>query len=259
MSRARNGRLASGLVAALIAGSGCESQPASTSDAGAAAVQQDAAAPVAVNAPATALEPVAAPSLSERATSAWAQLNAPDVTPQSWEQAQSELIALGPESVPVLVQALKNGNPLQREMAVGILMQLGPDVAGVDEPLLEALADASPFVRANAATALSTRPGFEERVIPVLTELLAGDDPQLRQMAAMNLNNFGSEAAACVPELTQALTDAPPEVILPIVELLGRIGPAAEAARPQLQQIAFEQTGDTREAATAALQRITGE
>ena len=259
MNRATECVLCLCLAAAASVGiSGCESQSQSPRAA-------SAGAPVAIlpppagNPPALEQATGPAPVISERAAAVWAQLNSADITPESWEQAQAEQIGLGAESVPVLVQALESGDVMQRELAVSLLMQLGPDVPGVDEPLIRALDDASPFVRANAATALSTRPGHEERVIPVLTELLSCDDPQLRQMAATNLNNFGTEAAACVPQLSRALIDAPPEVLLPIVELLGRIGPPAEAARPQLQQIAFEQEGDAREAATAALQRITGE
>lgn len=238
---------------------GCGSHEATSSDPPAAMVTPPDASGSVEASPVAAGEPQSVSELSGPAALAWKRLNAPDVTPQEWEQAQSELIGLGAESVPVLVQALETGDPMQRELAVTLLIQLGPDVPGIDEPLLNALVDESPFVRANAATALSTRPGHEERVIPVLTELLSSDDLQLRQMAAANLNSFGPEAAACVPQLSQALVNAPPEAILPIVELLGRIGPAAEAARPQLQQIAFEQQGDTRAAATAALERIAGE
>jgi HEAT repeat protein len=242
----------------LVLAGGCESREPAVPVAVTESVEP-AGPPAASHSPAATPDPTAAPPPTGRAAEAWGRLNSPDVTPQEWEHAQTELIELGAESVPVLVQALEAGDPMQREMAVTLLMQLGPDVPGVDAPVLRALEDSSPFVRANAATALSTRPGHEERVIPVLTELLSSDDPQLRQMAAMNLSNFGPEAAACVPQLSAALSEAPPEGLLPIVELLGRIGPAAEAARPQLQQIAFEQEGDAREAASAALQRISGE
>jgi HEAT repeat protein len=243
----------------MVASGGCESREAALPVVATENVEPTIAPQSAEALPAVTPLPAAGSPLTGRAAEAWARLNSPDVRPREWELAQTELINLGAESVPVLVQALRSGDPMQREMAVSVLILLGPDIAGTDEPLLDALEDKSPFVRANAATALSTRPGYEERVIPVLTDLLGSDDPQLRQMAAMNLNNFGPEAAACVPQLSAALSEAPPEGLLPIVELLGRIGPAAEAARPQLQQIAFEQEGDAREAATAALQRISGE
>ena len=87
--------------------------------------------------------------------------------------------------------------------------------------------------------------------------LLASDDPQLRQMAVTNLSNFGAEAAPFVPQLADVLDDGASDVVVPVVELLGRIGPAAEAAVPRLQQIAFEEEGEARTAATAALGQIT--
>lgn len=252
------GRWAWWLIASLaVAGCGTAETPAPVAQTTPTAEPSPAIAPAmpaeANPPPATAAAP--APAVNTRATAAWERFNHPG-SPEEWEQAQQELIDLGADAAPVLVQALQSGFAPEREMAAGLLMQLGPDVPGVTKPLLAALSDESPFVRANAATALCFRPGHEDQVVPVLAALLASDDPHLRELAAMNLSNFGPEAAGSVPHLTQALERAPPDALRPIVELLGRIGPAAEPARPKLQQIAFEQEGDTREAATAALELI---
>jgi HEAT repeat protein len=191
------------------------------------------------------------------ADQAFAALTAATVTPEEWDAAHNRLVAQGPAAVKVLAGALAAADPLRREMAAALLAGLGPDAAKAAGALTRALNDESPFVRANAATALCCVPGHEADVIPVLTRLLASDDPQLRQMAATNLANFGPEAAPFVPQLAHVLDDGASDVVVPVVELLGRIGPAAESAVPRLQQIVFEQDGEARTAATAALEQIT--
>jgi HEAT repeat protein len=204
--------------------------------------------------------PVVVAAPDERRTQAeqaLAALTSPTVTPEEWDTAHNRLVELGPAAVRVLAEALGSAEPLRREVAATVLAGLGPGASGAEQALLAALNDESPFVQANAATALCAIPGHEQHVIPVLTKLLTSDDPQLRQLAATNLGNFGSEAAPFVPQLADALDGGTTDVVLPVVELLGRIGPAAEAAVPKLQQIAFEQEGAARTAATAALEQIS--
>lgn len=216
----------------------------------------ETAAPVPEPMPRTtpAATPVA--EVSPHAFAAWKKLTTPGITPAEWDEAHQELIDAGAAGVPVLNEALQSRDPMQREIAVGILMLMDHAVTEVERPLLTALADDSAWVRANAATALCTRPGHEDQVIPVLAALLTSDDPQLRQLAATNLSNFGPEAGPHVAILATALDSAAPDVLLPIVELLGRIGPDAAPARSRLQQIAFETESEAATAAHAALERI---
>jgi HEAT repeat protein len=173
----------------------------------------------------------------------FATLTSPSVTPEEWEVSQARLTELGAASARVLAKELRSENALRREMAAAVLAGLGLEAAAAESALLAALRDESPFVRANAATALSA--------------LLSSDDPQLRQMATTNLGNFGPEAAPFVPQLSAVLDAGAEDVVVPVVELLGRIGPAAEEAAPRLRQIAFEQQGVAKSAATAALEQIT--
>jgi HEAT repeat protein len=187
----------------------------------------------------------------------FATLTSPSVTPEEWEVSQARLTELGAASARVLAKELRSENALRREMAAAVLAGLGLEAAAAESALLAALRDESPFVRANAATALCVLPGHEPEVIPVLAALLSSDDPQLRQMATTNLGNFGPEAAPFVPQLSAVLDAGAEDVVVPVVELLGRIGPAAEEAAPRLRQIAFEQQGVAKSAATAALEQIT--
>ena len=184
-------------------------------------------------------------------------LASPDSSPGDWEQAQSRLMELGAAAVPTLTRELTSTEVSRREVAASGLAMLGPDSAAAAPALQAALQDESVHVRANAATALCAIPEQEAIVIPALVELLVSDDPQVRQMTAVNLSSFGTEAAPYVQELTAALERAPDDVLVPVVELLGRIGRRAESAAPQLQQIAFEQSGDAKQAAQAALEQIS--
>ncbi len=195
----------------------------------------------------------------EQAAAHFDTLTSTNVTPDQWTKAQEALVELGSDAVPVLTEHFASADPYVREMAVTILAMIGPRSADAEDALLTALNDDSIHVRANAATALCLIPGRETEVIPVLTDLLGHDDPQLRQMAATNLGNFGPEAAPFVAQLAAVLETGPADVVVPVAEILGRIGPDARAAAPRLQQIAFEDDGEARQAATAALQRIIPE
>jgi HEAT repeat protein len=197
----------------------------------------------------------AKPQAATEADSLFAKLTSPE-NPEEWEQAQSRLMELGKAAVPTLKRELRSADAFRREVAASAFAMLGSAAAGAEAELRAALDDDSIHVRANAATALCAIPEQAEVVIPALTKLLVSDDPQVRQMSAVNLSSFGEEAAPHVPQLTAVLKSAPADVLVPVVELLGRIGPEAESAAPQLQQIAFEQEGDAKQAATAALERI---
>jgi hypothetical protein len=199
--------------------------------------------------------PVAA--TSSEADALFATLASQDSAPDDWEQAQARLLELGEASVPTLARELGSADDFRREVAASGLAMLGPVAAPATAALRKALADGSVHVRANAATALCAIPEQADVVIPVLTALLLSDDPQVRQMSAVNLSSFGEEAAPYVPQLAAALETAPDDVLVQVVELLGRIGPEAESATPRLQQIVFEQEGEAKQAASAALERIS--
>jgi HEAT repeat protein len=206
---------------------------------------------------AKSIEPVASakPPSNPEADALFATLTSPE-TPEEWEQAHVRLVELGEAALPTLTRELTSDDAFRRETAASALAMLGSVASGAQGELRAALADESIHVRANAATALCAIPEQADVVIPVLTQLVVSEDEQVRQMSAVNLSNFGEEAAPHVPKLAEVLKVAPSDVLVPVVELLGRIGPDAESAAPQLQQIVFEQEGEAKQAATAALERI---
>lgn len=194
---------------------------------------------------------------SPEADALFVVLTTSDTSPEDWEKSQARLSELGEAAVPTLVRELASEDTFHREAAASALAMLGPAAADATAELRTALTDKSVHVRANAATALCAVPEQAGVVIPVLADLLLSDDPQVRQMSAVNLSSFGEEAAPYVPQLVGLLKSAPDDVVVSVVELLGRIGPEAEAAAPQLRQIAFEQEGDAKSAAQAALEKIS--
>jgi HEAT repeat protein len=197
----------------------------------------------------------AKPPANPEVDALFATLTSPE-SAEEWEQAHSRLVELGDAALPTLTRELKSDDAFRREVAASALAVLGPAAAGAQSELRAALEDDSLHVRANVATALCAIPDQADVVFPVLTRLVVSEDEQVRQMSAVNLSSFGEEAAPHVPKLAEVLKVAPSDVLVPVVELLGRIGPEAESAAPQLQQIVFEQEGEAKQAATAALERI---
>ncbi|WP_175517679.1 HEAT repeat domain-containing protein [Planctomicrobium piriforme] len=186
-------------------------------------------------------------------------LTQPGADLPNWEEAHTELLELGPHAVPVLAEKLQHGTDVERELAATTLALVGPSAGDAATALVAALQDSSPFVRANAAAALVQLPDYSRQAIPTLIGLLDADDPQLRQLAAVNLSAVGADASPYVDNLKRTLAQTnPPEVLTPVVELLGRIGAPAEPALPELQKIKFEQPGEVGDAATNAIQLITG-
>lgn len=136
----------------------------------------------------------------------------PLTTPEEWDAAQTRILAEGVAAVPVLAGGLTSDNPVEREMAATLLAVVGEGLEQAEQPLRNALRDESPYVRANAATALCQLPGTDEAVIPVLQKLLDSSDPNLRQIAATNLGNFDSESepAPAVKQVSGTLEDERP-------------------------------------------------
>jgi hypothetical protein len=246
---------------------GCGSKPAAETPAAPPSPSVAAKAPgspTATVTPQLTIEPEAASvppvvEIDPKVLAAWDGIRSPDSTAEAWEQAQQTILDQGAAVEPFLVGKLTSGDSMQRETAVMLLAQLGVPSEAARKSLTPLLKDDSEFIRANAAAALAAVEELHEDVIPVLTGLLKSDDPQLRKMAALNLNAFGPEAAGQVESLAAALDDKDTEVVLPVVQLLGRIGPKAGPTIEKLQQIAFEQSGEIKDAAESAIQLIKTE
>lgn len=207
-------------------------------------------------APDSTVDPAATGSHSSPAQEAFRVLITPGSDSAAWEAAQKQLVDLGPEAIPVLLDGLKSEYAIERETAATVCALAGAEDVRLRAALAKCLSDEVSFVRANAAAALAQSPEHQLQVMATLTDLLADTDPQLRRMAAANLSAFGEEASTELPKLTAVLSDSDVEVVTPVIQLLGRMGPLAVEAVPQLQKIAFEQEGELKHAAEQALLQI---
>jgi HEAT repeat protein len=252
--------LSAGLV---IGGAGCmggstESAVTESTAPEAAAIPVAEVIPAATDAvtrgvPDSKADPVSKDSHTSVAREAFRVLITPGSDSAAWETAQKQLVALGPEATPVLLDGLKSDHSIERETAATVCALSGVEDVHLKAALTKCLSDEVSFVRANAAAALAQSPEHQLQVMSTLTDLLADTDPQLRRLAAANLGSFGEEASRELSKLTAVLTDSDAEVVTPVIQLLGRIGPRAVDAVPQLQKIAFEQDGDLKQAAERAL------
>jgi HEAT repeat protein len=200
--------------------------------------------------------PIAESATVIEARAAFRVLIEPGSEPAAWETAQQKLIGWGAEAAPVLLEGIRSSNPLEREMAATVCALTGSPSADLQAALVNCLQDDALFVRANAAVALTNIPEHQAQALSTLTNLLTESDPQLRRMAATNLSSFGTEASEQLPKLTAVLAADDTEVVMPVIQLLGRMGPTAIAAVPELQRIAFEESGEVKQAAEQALLQI---
>jgi HEAT repeat protein len=118
-------------------------------------------------------------------------------------EARLELISLGAQATPALVDLLENGSPRDKVLAATTIWGMGS--------------------RASAAAA-------------ALATALGDPDPELRVTAAMALENMGPSAREAVPALVQALRDPERPVRQASVKALGAIGPDAREALPALER-----------------------
>lgn len=133
-----------------------------------------------------------------------------------------------------------------------VLRALQAQAAG---PLVHALSDGDPDVRAAAAFALGNVVGFspedikaaELRLLPALVAALHDQAAPVRARAAAALAKYGAAGEPAVPGLVLALHDGEPGVREAAAEALGNIGAAPDLAVPALASAvkdAGERAGD---------------
>jgi HEAT repeat protein len=143
-------------------------------------------------------------------------------------------------SLPVCLAAMQNGMPDVRRRAVLGLAQIESEE--VMEPLIKALNDSEPAVRAKAATTVGRFSGQAARIIPLLHRLLTNDYPVVRGSAANGLAKFGPAARVVVPDLLlfyeERVPVNPPVFRQTVARALLAIDPAA-AVRAGIKQEDF--------------------
>jgi HEAT repeat protein len=180
-----------------------------------------------------------------------------DTDPAVHAAALRQLKEGGAEAVPVLVEIWsEEGNSEWEAIEVrckagGILSQIGPGGETAVRPLVRALKDQDPHIRAVAITALgSLGPCGCPEVVPALIDRLETED---RQAAARALSRFGSQALPAVPALEKLLQDPDAGVRWNAARTLGKIGPQAAGALSSLIASLKDEDALVRENAAEAL------
>ncbi len=125
--------------------------------------------------------------------------------PTTRERARQELLQLGREAAPFLIEALGAPDAGLRDSTAGILAQMGPQAL---PPLLTALASAHPLVRGEIADILGKT--HEKQAIPGLQAALQGEFYTVRAKAALALGRIND--ARAIPDLIDKLKDPEPLV-----------------------------------------------
>lgn len=128
-------------------------------------------------------------------------------------------------------RALRSDDPSRTHYAKNEARRFGRAALG---PLLEALRDPRPHVRADAANGLGHLAEEVPEAASALFPLL--DDPVdwVRRQACATLGEFGPAAKGAVGTLTRMLQDHDRQTVSSAAIALGHIGPAARSAAPQL-------------------------
>ena len=201
------------------------------------------------------------------------------------ERAQRQLSEMGPRAIPILRQALLEGQP---EAKLGALLHLAasPNATCLDA-VLDCLRAGEPRIRLGALSALGAlaeTPAGREGILTRIRGLLPDPDPEVRRRSATVLARFDDPAALpyfrqalgdaeaenrrqaavvlgrmgdpeAAPLLRQALGDAHPRVRARAAQALGML--KAAPAVPELIGVLKDEDRDVRQEAAAALARIT--
>jgi hypothetical protein len=151
------------------------------------------------------------------------------------EQSSQSVAEQTTESVPQLLEALKNQDVAERQKAAAALHSMGAKAKDAIPALREALKDQDQDVQIWAALALVNNQEFDKSVVPVLVRALQKDNPVLRQVACLSLGlipYLESEKETVIPPLTQtADKDANEDVRKAALSALSIIAPESVGKR----------------------------
>ena len=123
------------------------------------------------------------------------------------------LAETGPNTVDILVEALRSDKENVRVAAVAILREMGPSAAGAVLPLAHLVQDHNLLVRRYACGALGNLGPAAEGAIEFLLDAAKHNDPSTRRWAIAALGRIGPAAKMAVAALSDArANDSDPDV-----------------------------------------------
>ena len=155
-----------------------------------------------------------------------------------------------PQSVTILAQLARGGDPTGAFAAVEALGRIGTDSDAALPVLVQALGHRDADVRRAAARALGR---FGAAAVPALREPLFGPDAQSRRSATEALGWIGPRAIAA---LLVVLKNEDPAVRRVAARALGRMGGEAKRAESALVEAVGDNDRQVQEAAASALKKI---
>jgi len=115
------------------------------------------------------------------------------------------LASIGTNALPVLMDALTNGNKYARLEAAGAIGGLGEAGEAAVPALLQCMRDEDSSVRGNAIASLQAIPRRSDLAVPALIAALADPEPSVHDNADTTLRKYAQVAAqATIPMLVQA-------------------------------------------------------
>jgi len=169
-------------------------------------------------------------------------------------------VGFGPQSVPVLINALADGDVAVRRETISALASIKPPAPEALSALAKSMKDPDPSVRRYAAAAMG-----DLGDVPALAQALKDPNKDVRRNAMRPLRRIVTQGAtpsdspktkAAVAALAGVLKDPDADLRTAAARSLGIVGPAAADAIPALTEAAKDADPTVRGAAIEALRRV---
>lgn len=155
-----------------------------------------------------------------------------DPAPATRQTAADRLAKIGPQAVPILLEALRDKDPEVRMLACSALMKAQPEPAVAIRAVVKLLKDDDPKVRraaawelglANSAFGLEEEADETKETVDALRSVLGDQDRDVRIAAIEALASLGRKAASAGDELTEILRNRDPQLRIAAARTLLRI------------------------------------
>lgn len=178
----------------------------------------------------------------------------------SWSQTHDEPIKstfrekdLNPDTIPSLIKALGDKDPVIRRDAVSKLSKFGPKAKDAITALGRACFDPDPYV-SQAVPQVLAKIGAD--AVPVLAKIYDSNNSRAIELASYALASMGPTATAAVPTLIRVLKNKPDHDRQYALNVIANIGASAEAAVPVLISALGENDKGIQEGSSRALGMI---